>query len=230
MLLVQEAADSGELGPEALARALYATSALIEPGSGTPAAPTGLADWLGYFARSGAYSALRPPLQTIAQAYSLWIDQAQRPEIRERKDFCDLKTWLHDAHGLDASEQLGIGILGILAARLLDRDADLGARSVLAADFLGATSLAGREDQLCGLAVADRAWYREQLAGTCGDDLTWERRPFEQRPLLALERGPVLIVSSQALWTGWVRACTSACLTSHATAASTTTSPGSTPR
>ncbi|MCW2985507.1 MAG: hypothetical protein JWR63_3077 [Conexibacter sp.] len=199
-LLVQEAASTAEFAPDSFVRALYATSALVEPASGAPEDPDGVVDWLGFLVRSGAYYGSRSTLHTIALAYGLWVDHAQRPEIRKHPDFCDIRQWLIDDHGFDAREQIAVGFAVIAAARLQDAKADFQSRSLFKTGFAQESALSDREDEIRALLSADRAWYRSRLAKLSEEALTWDRTPFEQRPLINLNGDVLLATSPQAMW------------------------------
>jgi hypothetical protein len=188
-----------EVDGHLLTRALYATSALIEPGSGAPAAPTGeLRDWVAFVVRGGAYYASRSQMHTIALAYALWVDLASRPDLAEHPDFCDVDAWLIEAMSFTARELLAIGFSVVAGTGILNDEQPFAARSVLRPDFAKDTALAGRADRMLDVLVANRAWYAQRLG--VGNELIWERTPFEQRPLLLLSDGALLLTSPHAIW------------------------------
>jgi hypothetical protein len=119
-------------------------------------------------------------------------------------DFCPIDDWLRDDHGIAADEQLAIGFMLLAAAEVMNEDAAFTERAIIAAEFGGDSTLAGREADVIALVAADREEYRQRLAGLDLGALIWDRTAFEQRPLLRLADGRLLVTSPGALWS-WDR-------------------------
>jgi hypothetical protein len=204
-LLVLHAQDSAlggpEVDPELFTRGLFGPSALFDEASGAPEeGQAGWGPWIGFLVRAAAYYDSRSPLHTVALAHALWVDLAHRPELLESPDFCPIDDWLREDHGIAADEQLAIGFMLLAAAGVMNEDAAFTERAIVAAEFGGDSTLAGREADVIALVGADREEYRQRLAELDLGALMWDRTVFEQRPLLRLADGRLLVTSPRALW------------------------------
>lgn len=204
VLLVLHAQDAalGDGDPDAalFTRALFATSALFEAASSAPETPTGkFEDWLAFTLRGGAYYLTRSQANVVAQTHALWVDLADRPELAQVPDFVDVDAWLTATYGFSAMELLSVGFAIIAGTNILYEDREFTDRCIVRQAFAQTSAFADRVQAVLDVLATDRRGYQDRLRALPSAP-AWERTPFEQRPLLQLASGDLLLTSPHAIW------------------------------
>lgn len=189
----------------ALERAILGATALTQAAATDIEGDT-VEDWLPFLTQNAAFNRSEPPLEALGRTLRLFVELPELDGLRDHRDQVSIDDWMREDHGLGLVGQLVAGLTVLFGTGVLDRDADLVGRSTLGDTWLAETaaSIGCEPARLATLMTAGRDWYRQRFAEH--DSTTraaWDRVPFEQRPLLALDGGALLLVSPRAIWS-WV--------------------------
>lgn len=208
-LVVEHSTDEPVVWPtgypdaEAFVSGLVGAATLVgAAGSHLVDRPEALDEWLSFLIQNGAYNAHEDPMRLLARAYALFIDIANRPGMRSHDSFCELETWLSEDYGFGALEQMAIGAGALVAARVLDEDAEFRERCRLNRGFFAPSSFGPREDEVLHLLGGSRSSFQEAFAasGATPEHLAWDADPFLRRPFIALDDDNLVLTSPRALW------------------------------
>jgi hypothetical protein len=169
---------------------------------GSPGSPPPTRDQaIAWLVQAGAYNSTEPLMEALQRVYAIYVELASRADLKEPR--IPLGEWARSDQGLDIEQQWGLALAAFGRSRVLDDDASPIGRGFLPPDWIGqfAAAVGAAEDTVGDALVADRAWYMEQFSPTAGDrrHALWNRVPFEQRPLLRLSDGQLIVVSPRAL-------------------------------
>lgn len=164
--------------------------------------------WLTYFVQNGAYFRVNSGLGEMTRAQILLGDIANEEASQNHPDACELDEWMEADYGFTREDQFVLGMSTMAVSKILDDDADLSTRSLIRPDFLPdiADRLGRNVSDAHELIVGDREWYQTRFNDGPQTRMraAWERIPFEQRPLMSLTSGSLLLMSPQAInsWIG----------------------------
>lgn len=183
--------------------AIFFVSGFLEPRGVSPAEDRDA--WLGHLTRLFDYNGHELFGNAMGRAWAIF-GRLHREASDIRPDV-PLDAWLREDYGLDLEQQMSLGF-ALFAHLGTKGDDDETFTSELTAEALGGifNSMKLTEEERVAaeaLIAAPQSWFRAEIEGQSVDQLSWNRVPFMQRPLLRLGPGAYALQSPRALTT-WV--------------------------
>lgn len=189
-------------GQEVFDRALVAASCLADEVLGPAPGPSDRAAWLAYLIANAAYNRADGAMESMTRPLIMFHDIAAEHDLQGHPDACPIHEWLVEDYGFGVEEQFALGFAVLAGTKALDETTPFSERSLLSGGYLDdlARRLGRDPAAVRGLLVASRSWYRDRFqAKDHRERATWDRIPFEQRPLVQLTDGRCLLVSPRAI-------------------------------
>lgn len=186
--------------PMLFERMLVSTFGLTQSGIDVTADPDD-ASWLAFMTRNGAYGSRDFLDELTVQLYALFVELPEK--MRDDPRYVPISDWFQEDYGLSAAEQFAAGIWVLAETHAQDDTVGVHARGVLDGDMLAkiAIHMNTQPARLANILTADRAWYQQQFLemDPDGENAAWNRVPFDQRPLVQLPSGKLVLSSVRAL-------------------------------